>query len=199
MRRIIVFLHKLNRMLTYNANRSMWAINVEGVHQIGKNSYMDKPYIIRGAQHIIIGDNFHCCRGCRIQAIAEYEGERFSPKIVIGNNVSINMDAEISSINEVIIEDGVQLASNVLIVDHLHGKTDGSDAHMPPAKRKLFSKGRVHICKNVWIGFGCAILPGVTIGEGSIIGANSVISKDVESYSVIAGVPGTMIRRIDYR
>lgn len=158
---------------------------------------MDFPFIINGGKNIIIGNNFHCCRGCRIQAIDKYENQVYTPQIIIGNNVSINMDAEISAINSIIIEDGVQMASNVLIVDHYHGRIDKTDIEVgEPSKRNLYSKGPVRIEKNVWIGYGVSILPNVTIGRGAIIGANSVITKSIAPYSVVAGVPGKVIKNL---
>ena len=51
--------------------------------------------------------------------------------------------------------------------------------------------------ENVWIGYGVAILPDVTIGKGSIIGANSVITKNIAPYSVVAGVPGKAIKNFE--
>lgn len=55
----------------------------------------------------------------------------------------------------------------------------------------------VRIGRNVWIGFGVCVLPGVTIGEGSIVGARSVVVDDVPPYSVIAGNPARLIRTLD--
>lgn len=198
MKNILVYPYKLNKVMKNKYSRYLWRHNAENLCHLGENSYMDFPYIINGGEYIIIGDNFHCCRGCRIQAIDRYENQTYTPKIVIGNNVSINMDAEISAINSIVIEDGVQMASNVLIVDHYHGKIDKSDVWGggEPGKRNLYSKGPVRIEKNVWIGYGVAVLPNVTIGRGAIIGANSVITKSIAPYSVVAGVPGKIIKNL---
>jgi len=57
--------------------------------------------------------------------------------------------------------------------------------------------GRVHIGKGVLIGVNCVILPGVTIGEGSIIGAGTVVTRDIPPYSIAAGNPAKVIRTID--
>ena len=54
----------------------------------------------------------------------------------------------------------------------------------------------IRVERNVWIGFDCCVLPGVTIGEGSIIGARSVVSESIPAYSVAAGNPARVIRRI---
>lgn len=54
----------------------------------------------------------------------------------------------------------------------------------------------VHIGNNVWIGFDCCILPGVTIGDGAVVGARSVVFEDVPSYTVVAGNPAKRIRAL---
>lgn len=55
----------------------------------------------------------------------------------------------------------------------------------------------IHIESNVWIGFDACVLPGVTIGEGSIVGARSVVTTDVAPYTIVAGNPARFIRRLD--
>lgn len=55
----------------------------------------------------------------------------------------------------------------------------------------------IHIESNVWIGFDACVLPGVTIGEGSIVGARSVVTTDVEPYTIVAGNPARVIRHLD--
>ncbi|HKX29160.1 MAG TPA: acyltransferase [Blastocatellia bacterium] len=64
------------------------------------------------------------------------------------------------------------------------------DAQGPPARP-------IRIGRNVWIGFDSCILPGVTIGDGSIVGARSVVTRDVEPYTVVAGNPARLIRRLE--
>ncbi|WEX11366.1 DapH/DapD/GlmU-related protein [Chelativorans sp. AA-79] len=62
-----------------------------------------------------------------------------------------------------------------------------------------FLEGRrakhVAIGNDVWIGHGAVVLPGVSIGDGAVVGANAVVSRDVEPYTVVAGVPARVIRR----
>jgi acetyltransferase-like isoleucine patch superfamily enzyme len=55
----------------------------------------------------------------------------------------------------------------------------------------------IHIGRNVWVGFDCIVLPGVTIGDGSVIGARSVVTRDVPPYTLVAGNPAREIRRIE--
>ena len=96
--------------------------------------------------------------------------------------------------NYIEIGDNVLMGSNVLITDHMHGQSTLQAMQIPPNERTLFSKGIVVVEKNVFIGDGAKIMPGVKIGEGAIVGSNSVVTHDVERYSIVAGVPAVKIR-----
>ena len=68
---------------------------------------------------------------------------------------------------------------------------------LPVTKNSKFITRPVFIEDNCWIGQNAAILKGVTIGQGSIVGANSVVTHDVPSHSVVAGNPARIIKRLD--
>ena len=78
-----------------------------------------------------------------------------------------------------------------------HGDNSFEQLSIPPADRPLFIKGEVRIGNNVWIGRNVCIMPGVTIGDGAVIGANAVITHDIPPYSVAAGVPAKIIKKIE--
>lgn len=176
---------KLN--LDYIKGRTLWYSYRKDFASLGDNTYMDLPFTLRGCEFISIGNNFHACRGCRIQAWEKYEGAKYTPLIKIGNNVSINMNVDISCINEIVIGDGVQMASNILITDHFHGRINSDTLELPPSKRVLYSKGPIIIGDNVWIGSNAAIMPNVCIGENAIIGANTVVTHDIPANAVCVG------------
>src|SRR5262245_14380109 len=67
----------------------------------------------------------------------------------------------------------------------------------PRRSSSEFPARPIRIERNVWIGFDCCILPGVTIGEGSIVGARSVVAEDVPPFTVVAGNPARAIRQLD--
>ena len=67
---------------------------------------------------------------------------------------------------------------------------------MSPIKRDIVSKGAVIIGKNVWVGDKVSIMPNVRIGDGAIIAANSVVTKDVPPYSIVGGNPAKVIKEI---
>lgn len=149
---------------------------------------------LRGEKYISVGSEVTFDRGTRIEAWDKYNGHKFCPRIVFGNRVTLNPNCHIGSINEVIIEDDVLVGANTLVTDHMHGRICKEELKMTPKRRNLFSRGPVHIQKNVWIGEGVAILPGVNIGENAIIGANAVVTKDVPANAVAGGNPAKVIK-----
>ena len=162
---------------------------------VGDNAYIMSNIYVRGGQKIIIGNNFYCYWGVRIETYSSHNGMKFNPQIIIGNNVSINPDCHIGAINRIEIHDGVLMASRVFITDHFHGKINREELLVSPQKRILFAKGTVIIKKNAWLGEGVAVMPGVTIGENSVIGANAVVTKDIPDNSIAVGIPAKVIKQ----
>ncbi|MEW5568649.1 acyltransferase [Rossellomorea marisflavi] len=161
----------------------------------GENIAIHEPNTIKGIQYISIGDNFKAGKYLIMEAWDLHNGIRFEPKVEIGNNVSIGMFCHIASINKIVIEDDVLIAGKVFISDHSHGKTTREELGTPPNQRTLYSKGEIHIKKNVWVGENVSIMPGVTIGENSIIGANSVVTRNIPSNSIAFGCPARVAVR----
>jgi acetyltransferase-like isoleucine patch superfamily enzyme len=160
----------------------------------GSRVLIETPFIINGESKIKIGNNVRIKQGLHMEAISEHLGTKYEPEIVIGDNVSINYDVHIAAIDKVVIEDDVLIASKVFISDHSHGNTEVESLKILPSKRQLYSKGPVQIKKGAWIGENVSILSGVTIGENSVIGANSVVTKNVDANCVVAGCPAKVIR-----
>ncbi len=177
-----------------NAFYTYWIMG--DFEQFGKSSGISHPIYLVGGKYIIIGNNFSCDQRLRLDAIDNFLGENFNPSIIIGDNVSIQKDCHIGAINKIEIGNNVLLASKVYISDHSHGNTSVEDLLLPPSKRKLYSKGPVIIEDNVWLGEGVVILPGVTVGENSIVGANSVVTKSIPKNCVAAGNPAKIIKII---
>jgi acetyltransferase-like isoleucine patch superfamily enzyme len=166
-------------------------------NSLGINPHLGRYDIIKNPHYISIGDNFFSLDRLRIEAWDEYQGEHFTPQIIIGNNVCFNSDIHIGCISKIEIGDNCLFGSRIYITDHDHGDTSVEDIKTPPAQRKLKSKGPVFIEKNVYIGEGVAILSGVRIGENSIIATNAVVTKDVPKNSVVAGIPAKIIKTIN--
>lgn len=104
--------------------------------------------------------------------------------VEIGDYCFLNFNVSITSVEYIKIGDHVQIANNVVIVDHNHNYTQSG-----------FVSKRVIIEDDVWIGANAVLLPGVTIGKGAVIAAGSVVNKDVDPRTVVAGVPAKVIKR----
>lgn len=146
-----------------------------------------------GGEYISIGDD--CCFGFDLYLTAWKIGED-DPLIVFGKNCSIGSWNHISASNQIIIGDGLLTGKWVTIVDNSHGETDFESLHTRPWLRPIVSKGPIIIGKNVWIGDKATILPNVTIGDGAVIAANSVVTKDVPAYCVVGGNPAKIIKTV---
>jgi acetyltransferase-like isoleucine patch superfamily enzyme len=127
-----------------------------------------------------------------LSATMSYGGESFQPEIAIGNDVYIGDFCSIFAINRVTIEDGCVLSNYVYISDSAHGI---DPAKGPIMHQNLYSKGEVRIGRSTFIGYRVCVMPGVTLGEHCVVGANAVVTKSFPAYSMIAGVPAQLVKR----
>jgi acetyltransferase-like isoleucine patch superfamily enzyme len=164
----------------------------------GKNVSLGRNTTYIGEKYISIGDNTSIGDNGRLTAYGYYEKtkQHFTPLLTIGNNCNIGEQSHITAINCIMIGNNVLTGPRVLITDNAHGDIDAKTLDMEPMMRPLISKGKVIIGDNVWSGEGAMILPNVHIGEGAIIAANSVVTKDIPAYSIAAGVPAKIIKNI---
>lgn len=150
----------------------------------------------RTARHgVVIGDD--CDLHCRFSI------DRAGAVITVGNRCFIGA-SHIVSADRVAIGDDVTISWGVTIVDHnSHAldwerrKNDTRDWAAGTKDWTDISMKAVKIERRVWIGFNASILKGVTIGEGAIIGACSVVTHDVAPYTVVAGNPARVIKRLE--
>lgn len=118
--------------------------------------------------------------------------------MTIGRQCWIGEYTHITCINKLTIGDGLLTGRFVLISDNNHGSSFcEEEQRQRPQDRPLSSKGPITIGNNVWIGDKATILGDVTIGDGSIIAANAVVTKDVPAYSVVVGNPARVIKQIE--
>lgn len=164
---------------------------------IGKGCHIEKMRSLIGAKNITIGENCSIGINAQLTAHESFRDYRFTPQITIGSGVDLGDYIHVTAINSITICDGVLTGRWVTISDHSHGHVVPGEMNFSPNSRELFSKGAVHIGKNVWIGDKASILAGVTIGEGCIIGANSVVTKDIPPYSVVVGSPARVVKTLD--
>lgn len=117
-------------------------------------------------------------------------------RLAVGRNSSINDFVHIWAGGGVSIGDESMIAAHCAITSVTH---DSSAFEKGESYRITRIELPVRIGKNVWIGSGVTILPGVCIGDNSIVGAGSVVTKSVDANTVVAGVPAKMIRTLSSR
>jgi acetyltransferase-like isoleucine patch superfamily enzyme len=117
-----------------------------------------------------------------------------SVAIRIENGVSIVGSCTISAVRSVIVEEDVLIAENVYISDHMHSH---DDITRPIIFQGISKIEPVIIRRGSWIGQNVVICPGVTVGRGAVIGANSLVNSSVPDYCVVAGTPARLIKMIN--
>ena len=108
--------------------------------------------------------------------------------IHIGRHVFINMGCKFQDQGGIFIDDGVLIGHNVVLATLNHA--------MRPERRGDMLPAPIHIGKRVWIGSNAAVLPGVTIGDGAIVAAGAVVTRDVPENTIVGGVPARVLRHL---
>lgn len=121
--------------------------------------------------------------------------QHLTPELTIGEKCSFGAFNHITCTNRVQIGNGLLTGKWVTITDNSHGATDYDSLCIMPLQRPIVSKGPVLIEDDVWIGDKATILPGVHVGKGAVIAANSVVTKDVPPYSIVGGNPAKIIKQ----
>lgn len=120
-------------------------------------------------------------------------GER--GRIRIGSGSFLNQGVMVAATELVEIGDHCMLANGCLVTDADHRFDDPS---RPITHQGFKAKGPTRIADNVWLGAGCVVTGGVTIGERTVVGAGSVVTQDLPGGTVAAGIPARVLREIDF-
>jgi putative colanic acid biosynthesis acetyltransferase WcaF len=144
----------------------------------------------------LIKGNYLRLQGCIVgRGITYYPGIRISPgmNITIGDHVDFAWGVIITTKGGVEIGDRVLIGyrTQILSANHI----------IPSYKGMIYGSGhelkKVKIEKDAWIGANCIILPGVIIGEGAIVAAGSVVTKDIKPFTIVGGIPAKLIKERD--
>lgn len=153
--------------------------------QLGKSRMVSNSRFVEFQNNVRIKDNY------RIECYPNYAGKKMNPQLKIGHNVIINYNFSCLVADRIEIGDETILASDILITSENHGiNPESDDAYY----KQPLTTGPVKIGKGCWIGEKVVILPGVTIGDKSIVAAGSVVSKDIPPYCIAAGVPAKVLK-----
>ncbi|MCC8075175.1 MAG: sugar O-acetyltransferase [Clostridiales bacterium] len=112
----------------------------------------------------------------------------FGKNIHIGRDVFINSGCHFQDQGGIVIGDGTMLGHNVVLATINHD--------LDPAQDRKNHYAPITIGAHVWVGSNATVLPGVTIGEWSVVAAGAVVTKDVPPYTVVGGVPAKIIKKI---
>lgn len=158
---------------------------------MGMNSDIHRPAYVVGGGAIALGAQVTIWHDARLEAFNEQAGQ---VRIYIGDCTTIQPYVHIGAADRVRIGRGVLMASSVYISDHDH---DWSDPDDPVIMNARVLAAPVEIGDFVWLGERVIVLRGVTIGAHSVIGAGSVVTRDVPPYTIAVGAPARVIRRYD--
>jgi acetyltransferase-like isoleucine patch superfamily enzyme len=184
-------LNNLNRLLMLKYKLTHTIIYKFSFKHMGKGSLIIKPMVITNPHHMEIGDRVFIRNGARIETYVTNECR--IPELIIGNNTNIEQNVHIICHNRIHIGSNVSITGNCTIVDTTHPYEDVDDP-LKIGARILDDDASVEIGDGCFIGFGSMILPNVKIGEYTIIGANSVVTKDIPSYCVAVGNPAKVLK-----
>jgi acetyltransferase-like isoleucine patch superfamily enzyme len=163
-----------------------FAVGVEGWALVAR------PRLIQGARRIQLGRGVKIGPHAWLGALEKYYGFEYSPSLKIGAGTQIGRYACITTTDRIEIGRNCLLSEHVYISDHAHGMDPDAG---PVARQALVSKGPVLIGDNCFIGYRACILPGVVLGRNCVVGANSVVTRSFDDYSMVAGAPARVIKK----
>ncbi len=158
---------------------------------LGPGSWIEGPAWVFNGKGVRVGSNVSVWRGARLESFRVDSG---LGRIEIGDGSVIQPGVHIGAAERVSIGRGVLMASHVYITDHDH---DWSNADEPVITHRRLSVAPVEIGDYAWLGERVMVLKGVRVGEHSIIGAGSVVTRSVPAYCVAVGSPARVVRKWD--
>ncbi len=157
---------------------------------VGRKSVIYRPMLICNADCIEIADGVRIWDGVRLEAVRDPYGR--TPRLTIGSGTGIEQGVHIVCHNRVAIGSDVSITARCAIADITHPFDRNLDERI--GSQILDEDSYVEIGDGAFIGYGSVILPNVRIGKRAVIGANSVVTRDVPDYAVAAGIPARVLR-----
>ena len=185
--------YDIKTMVIYGCRFVWWLLNHRRFAKLGLKSYIHKPIRLTPSC-IDCGRNVLIYKSARIEGVFRHNASVYSPKIKFEDNVSIQQNLHLTCADSIIIGSNTAIASNVTITDIHHSYLN---IDIPIEQQDL-------VVKSVTIGQSCKIynnvvvLPGCNIGNHVTLAANSVVTKDIPSYSVAVGAPAKVVKRYNF-
>lgn len=152
--------------------------------------YGGTPYV-SGPLQLQIG------HGCHISGQTTFSGrsQSLNPTLSVGNHVSIGWQTTIAVGTQVILEDNVMIAGRAFLCGY-PGHPIDPEARARGEAETEDQIGKIHLMRNVWLATNVSVLHGVTIGEGTIVAAGSVVTHDLPAFVLAAGNPARVIKSL---
>ena len=180
--------HKFATRLT----AKVFSLMISGAFaRFGKNSVLQYPIRLSGEGRIDIGDRVFIGANSWLQTLPD--GDNAATALHIGSGTSVAGSCVISAVRRVVLEENVLLARNVYIADHIHRYADEDQPILSQGVDKI---APVLIRRGAWLGQNVVVCPGVTIGRGAVVGANSVVNTDIPDRCVAVGAPARVVNEI---
>ncbi len=161
--------------------------------KIGKNCAIRPLLNTNCPKNIFLGNNVNVGMFSWLDTVTE---KNKKPKLIIGDNCSIGSYSMIIAANRIEIGKNVLTSARVTILDHIH---DYQNIKIPIINQPVAVKGTIIIEDDCFIGINAVILGNLKISKHAVIGANSVVTKDVPAYSVVAGTPAKVIKKYNFK
>lgn len=150
---------------------------------------------LKGGECINIGAKTTIGKNCILNCWTKYgQNQILKPNLTIGKNCYIGNHTHITCANKITIGDNLLTGRRCLITDNAHGNMTYEEINIAPARRNLKLKGEILIGNNVWLGERVIVCSGVSIGDGVVVAANAVVTHDIPSGALAAGIPAKVIK-----
>lgn len=159
--------------------------------ELGPRAFVAKPLRLNGRRYMSIGKNTIVQTNGWLIALKIDEHE---PELVIGEGCALGDFNHIAAVRRVVFGNNVLTANGVYVSDNLHGF---EDIRTPIMNQPVRFKAEVHIGDGTWIGENVCII-GASIGKNCVVGANSVVTRDIPDYCVAVGMPAKVIKQYNH-
>lgn len=183
----------LARLAWYRIKTRLWYAHV--FQSVGAKTTIFRPMLLVNVHYASVGERVLIRPGARIELVVTESAA--PPRLTIGSRVNIEQNVHIVCGSSIEIGDGVTITGNVAIVDVEHPYEDVNDRTR--IGERIRTRGNhVSIGQGAFIGFNAVILPNVKIGRHAVVGAHSVVARDVPDYCVVAGNPAQIMKRYNF-
>lgn len=180
-RRLLRALHRATRRITRYLPKLRYLVRRWQFDEAGRRGAIERGVRLLGYGRIRLGDRVTLRRGVVLAG---------NGSLTIGSGTTLNDGCRISAFDSVQIGADCMFAPQVSVLDIDHR----FDARDRPLRQQGYRTAPVVIGDDVWLGVNVVVLRGVRIGNGAIIGANSVVTRDIPDFAIAAGIPARVLR-----